>query len=125
VQLQQVILNLVMNGIEATKDVTNRPRELWIRSRPHHAGTVLVSVQDTGVGLETKNLEGVFEPFYTTKAEGMGMGCRSAARSLPRMGGSCGPQRTMSAARPSNSACPRMTLMTETQSHDHALGLNT
>ncbi|MCA1366930.1 PAS domain S-box protein [Bradyrhizobium sp. BRP14] len=80
VQLQQVILNLVMNGIEAMKKVADRPRELLIRSRPDISGSVLVAVQDAGVGLEPESAERVFEAFYTTKAEGLGMGlaiCRS------------------------------------------------
>ncbi len=80
VQLQQVLLNLVMNGIEAMKKVTDRPRELLIRSRRDPSEAVLVSVQDTGVGLEPQSAERVFEAFYTTKAEGLGMGlaiCRS------------------------------------------------
>jgi PAS domain S-box-containing protein len=81
VQLQQVILNLVMNGIDAMKEVADRSRELWIRSCPHDAGTVLVSVQDTGVGLAPEALRHVFEAFYTTKAEGMGMGL-SISRSI-------------------------------------------
>ncbi|WP_244520113.1 PAS domain S-box protein [Sinorhizobium glycinis] len=80
VQLQQVILNLVMNGIESMKKVADRPRELMIRSRPEAAGMVLVAVQDTGIGLGPEDPERVFEAFYTTKAEGLGMGlaiCRS------------------------------------------------
>ena len=80
VQLQQVILNLVMNGIESMKKVADRPRELLITSRSEASGMVLVAVQDTGVGLEPKDAERVFEAFYTTKAEGLGMGlaiCRS------------------------------------------------
>jgi PAS domain S-box-containing protein len=81
VQLQQVILNLAMNGIEAMKEVAGRPRELWIRSHAHTVGTVRVSVQDTGVGLAEENLGQVFEAFYTTKTEGMGMGL-SISRSI-------------------------------------------
>ncbi|WEX91326.1 PAS domain S-box protein [Sinorhizobium garamanticum] len=80
VQLQQVILNLVMNGIESMKKVADRPRELLIRSRRDASGAVLVAVQDAGVGLDPQNAERVFEAFYTTKAEGLGMGlaiCRS------------------------------------------------
>ncbi len=79
VQLQQVLLNLVLNGIEAMKDVAERPRELAIRSWREEAG-VLVAVQDAGVGLDPQNVERMFEAFYTTKAAGMGMGlaiCRS------------------------------------------------
>jgi signal transduction histidine kinase len=81
VQLQQVILNLAMNGIDAMKDVTGRPRELWIRSHTHEVGSVLVDVEDTGIGLEAESHERVFEAFYTTKAEGMGMGL-SISRSI-------------------------------------------
>jgi PAS domain S-box-containing protein len=74
VQVQQVLLNLVMNGIEAMKEVTDRPRELLIRSRPEASSHVLVAVQDRGIGLDEQRLERVFEAFYTTKREGMGMG---------------------------------------------------
>jgi signal transduction histidine kinase len=81
VQLQQVILNLAMNAIDAMKDVADRPRALWIRSHAHEVGAVLVAVEDTGIGLDAKNLERVFEAFYTTKAEGMGMGL-SISRSI-------------------------------------------
>jgi signal transduction histidine kinase len=71
----------VMNGIEATKEVADRPRELRIWSHPNEGGAVLVSVQDNGIGLEAENLERVFEAFYTTKAAGMGIGL-SISRSI-------------------------------------------
>jgi len=74
VQLQQVILNLVMNGIEAMASVTDRPRELRIWSRQDESDRVLVAVQDSGVGIVGENLEEVFNAFYTTKSQGMGMG---------------------------------------------------
>jgi signal transduction histidine kinase len=80
VQLQQVILNLVMNGIEAMSDVTDRSRELLIRSVQHESDQVLVAVQDSGIGIDRENLEKVFTAFYTTKSQGMGIGlsiCRS------------------------------------------------
>jgi signal transduction histidine kinase len=80
VQLQQVIINLVMNGIEAMQSVTVRPRELVIRSRQDEAQEVLVSVTDCGVGISAENAERLFNPFFTTKSSGMGMGlsiCRS------------------------------------------------
>ncbi|MGY3584859.1 PAS domain S-box-containing protein [Bradyrhizobium sp. USDA 4341] len=80
VQLQQVILNLVVNGIEAMQPVTDRPRELVIRTRHDDAGQILVTVTDCGVGVATENAERLFDAFYTTKASGMGMGlsiCRS------------------------------------------------
>ena len=83
VQLQQVLLNLVMNAIESMTTITDRPRVLQIQSRLHDlAGrsAVLVAVRDSGVGLSADAMAGVFEAFYSTKPEGMGMGlwiCRS------------------------------------------------
>jgi C4-dicarboxylate-specific signal transduction histidine kinase len=74
VQLQQVILNLVMNGIEATIHVSDRPREVRISSRPHESDKVLVTVQDSGLGIDDQSLEKIFDAFYTTKSQGMGMG---------------------------------------------------
>jgi C4-dicarboxylate-specific signal transduction histidine kinase len=80
VQLQQVIINLVMNGIEAMQSVTDRPRELVIRSRQDETQQVLVSVADCGVGISAENADRLFTAFFTTKSSGMGMGlsiCRS------------------------------------------------
>jgi signal transduction histidine kinase len=80
VQLQQVIINLVMNGIEAMQSVTDRPRELAIRSRGDEPQQVLLSVTDCGVGISAENADRLFNPFFTTKSGGMGMGlsiCRS------------------------------------------------
>jgi PAS domain S-box-containing protein len=77
VQLQQVVLNLVMNAIDAMADVSDRSRELVIRARRHDSDGregVLVAVEDTGLGLSPENLEKVFHPFYTTKEHGLGMG---------------------------------------------------
>ena len=80
VQLQQVVINLVINAIQAMASATARPRELSIRSRPHEAGQVLIEVADSGHGIGSKNLDQLFKAFFTTKPAGMGMGlsiCRS------------------------------------------------
>jgi PAS domain S-box-containing protein len=78
VQLQQLILNLLLNGLDAMDGLSGRPRKLFIRSRQHCEDTALVEIQDSGVGL--KDPDKVFEAFFTTKENGMGMGltiCRS------------------------------------------------
>ena len=80
VQLQQVIINLVLNGMEAMADVTSRPRELTIRSRQCDTDHVIVEVQDGGMGVDPENVDRLFNAFFTTKSHGMGMGlsiCRS------------------------------------------------
>jgi len=74
VQLQQVALNLVMNGVEAIASVNDGPRELVISSCMNESDQVLVAVRDSGEGIETENLEKIFDAFYTTKPQGMGMG---------------------------------------------------
>lgn len=79
-QLQQVILNLILNAIEAMEGVDQRAGALRINSEREAAGGVLVTVRDSGPGLDPADVERVFEAFYTTKAKGMGMGlaiCRS------------------------------------------------
>jgi PAS domain S-box-containing protein len=73
VQLQQVLLNLIMNGIEAMAAVTDRRRMLWVQSQVGEAGDVLVAVLDSGTGVGSES-DRVFSPFFTTKANGMGMG---------------------------------------------------
>jgi signal transduction histidine kinase len=74
VQLQQVIVNLVQNGIEAMTAVEDRPRRLIIRSDVTPAGEILVAVSDSGIGIEAKDQKRIFNAFFTTKAQGMGMG---------------------------------------------------
>jgi signal transduction histidine kinase len=80
VQLQQVIVNLIMNGIEAMSAVTRQPRVLRVRSQIDGSGHVLIAVEDSGPGLAPETMDRLFDTFYTTKPDGMGMGlsiCRS------------------------------------------------
>jgi signal transduction histidine kinase len=80
VQLQQVILNLLVNGIQAMALVDDRPHELLIRSRADNSEQVLVEVRDSGIGIDPEHIGQLFNAFFTTKADGMGMGlsiCRS------------------------------------------------
>jgi signal transduction histidine kinase len=77
--LQQVVLNLLLNAVEAMGSSEAKPRDLWISTEQNHTG-VLVAVRDSGPGLDPSRLERVFDAFYTTKSSGMGMGlsiCRS------------------------------------------------
>ena len=89
IQLQQVILNLVLNGIEAMSGVADGARELSVSSEKVEAGkemvpdnaltgpesaSLLIAVRDSGPGLDATELQQVFAPFYTTKSQGMGMG---------------------------------------------------
>jgi C4-dicarboxylate-specific signal transduction histidine kinase len=80
VQMQQVIANLVMNAIEAMNSVNDRARTLRLKSALREADGVLVTVEDSGPGIDSKNMNHIFNPFFTTKSTGMGMGlsiCRS------------------------------------------------
>jgi C4-dicarboxylate-specific signal transduction histidine kinase len=80
VQLQQATLNLIMNGIDAMSMITDRPRELLIQSAKHSEG-VLIQVQDSGAGIDPGQADRIFEPFFTDKPEGIGMGL-SISRSI-------------------------------------------
>jgi signal transduction histidine kinase len=83
-QLQQVALNLIMNGVEAMADLSDRSRELVIRSQRQELDGgpgVVVAVQDAGPGIADEIRDHLFEPFYSTKSHGLGMGL-SISRSI-------------------------------------------
>ena len=80
VQLQQVVMNLILNAVEAMSSVEEGARELSIGTEQSQPGGAVVAVGDSGPGIDPAHIERVFEPFYTTKTSGMGMGlsiCRS------------------------------------------------
>lgn len=86
VQLQQVIMNLVMNSIEATAE-TDRKRKVLIRAYSNGGGSVLVSVQDSGIGIDSQDVERIFDAFYTTKTHGLGMGLAISRSIIEEHGG--------------------------------------
>jgi C4-dicarboxylate-specific signal transduction histidine kinase len=108
VQLQQVILNLIMNGVEAMSLVVDRPRVLRISSQHEPPESVLVAVQDSGMGLDPTTAERMFDPFYTTKAGGMGMGLSICRSIIDSYGG-----RLWASSAQSNGALVQFTLPTE------------
>jgi PAS domain S-box-containing protein len=80
VLLRQVIMNLVMNAVDAMSTVLNRPRVLGVKTGLHESNYLLITVEDSGIGINPRNVNRIFEPFFTTKSHGMGIGlsiCRS------------------------------------------------
>jgi len=80
VQLRQVLVNLITNAVDAMDNVGGRQRLLRIKTELHDKGRLLIEVEDSGTGIDPKNIDSIFEPFFTTKSHGMGMGlsiCRS------------------------------------------------
>jgi C4-dicarboxylate-specific signal transduction histidine kinase len=74
IQVQQVLLNLLMNAIEAMSDVGEGPRELWVSSERLAATEVVIAVHDSGPGFDPQRIDRLFDAFYTTKPHGLGMG---------------------------------------------------
>lgn len=87
IQLQQVILNLILNAKDAMSDVHDRPRELLITSRVGDSGEILVAVRDSGKGLDPETVGRIFDPFFSTKREGMGLGLSISRTILEAHGG--------------------------------------
>ena len=100
VQIQQLLMNLMVNALDAMNGVTDRPHVLRIRTAAHGPEVVLVSVQDSGIGLRPERMERLFDPFYSTKPDGMGMGLSSAGRSRRLTEAASGPSATMGMALP-------------------------
>jgi signal transduction histidine kinase len=112
VQLQQVILNLIINGMDAMAETTGRPKDLLISSR-QDGTAVAVRVEDSGAGLATETAEKIFEPFFTTKPHGTGMGL-SISRSIVESHAG----RLWAEARPSGGAIFQFTLPIQPQESD-------
>jgi signal transduction histidine kinase len=79
-QLRQVLVNLIINAVEAMSAVVNRPKVLQVKTAVHDSRHVCIAVEDSGMGIDSKNVSRIFDPFFTTKPDGMGLGlsiCRS------------------------------------------------
>jgi signal transduction histidine kinase len=104
VQVQQVLMNLIMNGFDAMKDV-DKERELTIRSQRTDNRTLMISVSDTGVGIPPQLADRIFDAFFTTKSDGIGMGLRISRSIVESHGG-----RLWAADNSSHGACFQFTL---------------
>jgi signal transduction histidine kinase len=87
VQLEQVLLNLIMNAIEATHARSDRLRELEVTSEQEEPDRIAAAVRDSGVGIDSENMDRLFEPFFTAKTSGMGMGLSISRTVIERHGG--------------------------------------
>jgi C4-dicarboxylate-specific signal transduction histidine kinase len=112
IQLQQVILNLVVNGIEAMTSVTDRPKLLILCTDPEGKDQIRVSVRDSGIGLNEEVMLRLFEPFFTTRAKGMGMGLSISRSIIEAHGG-----RLWAESNGSSGATFQFTLPTEDRPH--------
>jgi signal transduction histidine kinase len=87
IQLQQVCLSLIVNAIESIKVLRGGPRKLLLRAEKYASDAVVLTVSDTGAGFDSENTENVFNAFYTTKREGMGMGLTISRSIIEAHGG--------------------------------------
>jgi two-component system sensor kinase FixL len=87
IQIQQVLINLIVNALDAMSSIDDRPRSLAVRSVRGGSSTVLVAVRDSGAGVTPALLDRIFEPFYTTKADGLGMGLAISRSMIEEHGG--------------------------------------
>jgi len=114
VQLQQVFMNLMLNGIEAMKDM-NTPGKLTIRSQRDDSGQLLISVVDTGVGVPPGKIEEIFNAFFTSKPQGTGMGLAISRSIIESHGG-----RLWATTHSGPGATFQFTLPIETTAHEAA-----
>lgn len=115
VQLQQVVLNLLLNGLESMALITERPRELLISTRKNDTDKVLITVRDSGMGIDRESLERIFDAFYTTKAQGMGMGLAISRSIVEDHGGAL-----WAVTNDGSGATFQFTLLQHSQEHDAA-----
>jgi C4-dicarboxylate-specific signal transduction histidine kinase len=87
VQLQQVMVNLAQNAMEAMGSSTIRSRALWVRTALHSADAIGVTVEDSGPGIDPQKIDSIFEPFVTTKTSGTGLGLAISRMIIERHGG--------------------------------------
>src|SRR5262245_25601930 len=87
VQLQQVILNLLTNAVDAMRPVTDHPRLLRVESRAHDPVAILITVEDSGTGINPEDIDRIFDPFFTTKSNGMGLGLSICRKFIAAHGG--------------------------------------
>jgi signal transduction histidine kinase len=114
VQLQQVLMNLILNGMEAMKTM-NTPGKLTIKSQQDENCQVLISVIDTGVGIPAEHLDQIFNPFFTSKPEGTGMGLPISRSIIQSHGG-----RLWAEPNPESGTIFRFTLPIERTAHPEA-----
>jgi len=114
VQIQQVFMNLMLNGIEAMKNM-NTPGNLTVRSQRDDSGQLLISVMDTGVGVPAEKMDQIFNPFFTSKPEGTGMGLPNSRSIIESHGG-----RLWAVSSPESGSIFRFTLPIERTAHQAA-----